>query len=260
MDLKVYVNEKLTTRTIMINNSLEDIAFRTAVYFTGNMKTKDSFGRALLGSNEEYFKKTCFIYLYQTEYKGFLKFGISNNPEKRAKTSTKNRDLYAVLLFSLKCDDRMTALAVEQALIQKIENLAVTKPHQINNFIIKKEFEEKHLLFEELKKIRGSSFGTTEITMMPMEKIQELILEFIDSWNDSTPREFFNLHAQIKMKNINQTVENLLNQKEIILKIGSKDPTLHLWGSTINIDEKYEIIPLENVPLEYKKIYGKEMI
>ena len=115
--------------------SREEIALLVACYVRGGLSRKsgDTLARAHLGSSSPYYQKPCSVYLYKTDFEGLIKFGISADPVKRGLNPGKKlKPLYKELLFSFDCEDRLTALAIEQALIQRRENLWVMAPHHIN--------------------------------------------------------------------------------------------------------------------------------
>ena len=93
-----------------MGTSLENLALKASIYFGHlgrKLHLKDSLGRIILGSNDNYYKSSCFVYLYQTDYPEYRKFGISKEPEKRASTCRKaEKDLYKELLFTFKCSCR----------------------------------------------------------------------------------------------------------------------------------------------------------
>ena len=239
-----------------INNSLEDIALKTAIYFGHlgrKLSTRDSLGRIILGSNDDYYKSPCFVYLFQTEHPEYRKFGISSNPELRSKTCKKyERDLYKELLFSFCCADRITACAIEQALIERPENLTVFASHhlwlrpKVEKYI---EYEKKQ--FEFFKGRRHN----TELTVMPKDEVEKIILELSNDWKNCDPLQFFNKHAPERMEDLNNQMRGLLNK---YLFVVCNSDSLMLTGKRDLNGRK--IVPLEEVPKIYKEIYGKEMI
>ena len=239
-----------------MENILENIAFRTAIYFghlSRKLSSRDSLGRILLGSNDSYYKSPCYVYLYQTDYKDYRKFGISKSPEKRATTCNKSeKDLYKELLFSFKCNDRFAACAIEQGLIQRPENLTVFSSHAL--FLrpkVEKYLEDERKQFDFFKN-RGSH--CTELTVLDKEEIEEIVQELFEDWKNLSSHEFFNKHAPEIMERLNKNINGLLNNYLFLAK-GENYLTLtdkrDLAGR--------EIIPLEKIPEVYKEIYGREM-
>ena len=144
--------------------SLEDIALLVACYWAGRLKWKegDTLARALLGSDAPKYKKPCSVYLYQTDYPELIKFGISVDPVKRGKTVRKNqKDFYKELLFSLECKDRITALAIEQALIQWPENLSVFSPHHMSTPPEHGRYAEQYSRFYDIQQQREKRVAPT---------------------------------------------------------------------------------------------------
>tara|TARA_B100000212_G_scaffold336285_1_gene309404 strand:- start:226 stop:948 length:723 start_codon:yes stop_codon:yes gene_type:complete len=240
-----------------MKTTLESIAFRTAIYFghlSRQLSSRDSFGRILLGSNDSYYKCPCYVYLFQTDYEEYRKFGISKFPEKRAKTCNKTeKDLYKELLFSFKCDDRFTACAIEQGLIERPENLTVFASHHL--FLrpkVEKYLEHERRQFDFFKK-RGSH--CTELTVLNKEEIEEIVQELFEDWKNLSAHEFFNKHAPETMERLNKNIKGLLNNYLFLAK-GEDYLTL---TSKRDLAGR-EIVPLEKIPEVYKEIYGKEMI
>tara|TARA_A100001388_G_C28721853_1_gene476818 strand:- start:126 stop:911 length:786 start_codon:yes stop_codon:yes gene_type:complete len=261
-----------------MSESLEEIALRTAI-FLGHMqhrlKTKDSLGRILLGSNDSYYKEECFLYLYQTNYPEYRKFGISNNPEKRAITAKKyNQDLYKELLFSFKCKDRITACAIEHGLIQRPENLTVFASHHLS--IREKDKRYVHLESKAIDFFQRRGIHNTELTTMSKKEVQEIVLMLFDDWENLSKLQFFNKHAPEDMDKLNGQIDGLLNKTIVVVNRANSllltgksnyekfnpekqefEPLVYPWKFDVKGD-KY--VPLKDVPNTYKKIYKKEMI
>ena len=262
-----------------IERSLEDIALLVACYWAGRLlwKDGDTLARALLGSDAPKYKKPCSVYLYQTDYPELIKFGISVDPVKRGKTANKNqKDFYKELLFSLKCKDRITALALEQALIQWPENLSVFAPHHMSTPREDGRYAEQYSRFYEIQGQREKNGGTynTELSFMPAAQLEKLILELKDSWECKTPSEFFEKHAPDRMKDIYEKKQELLDKTCVITQtgMGLSCATKKNFDNFIKEKQDYEslvypfelpdgeiYIPLEQVPDKYQQLYGKEM-
>lgn len=241
-----------------MKSSLENIALKCAIYFgrlgRDKLKLKDNLGRVILGSDDPFYKKPCFIYLYQTSCKEFLKFGISSDPEKRAKRCKKDeKDLYEKLLFSMKFENRMTACAIEQALIEHPRNLVFFRPHHIR--IPKEIYEYEHEdkihwddigpLGRPMSKARFNfykSFGyernieevkerffnrrgliSNELTTMSKQEVEDFVLELLNAWNQMERIEYFNKYALDKMLDVNNHVKGLLNKTVIVTRDKWKD-------------------------------------
>ena len=239
-----------------METTLENIALRTAIYFGHlgrKLSSRDSLGRIILGSNDNYYKSPCYVYLYQTEYEDYKKFGISKSPEKRASTCKKNeKDLYKELLFTFKCDDRFSACAIEQGLIERPENLTVFASHHL--FLrpkVEKYLEHESRTFDFFKK-RGSH--CTELTVLNKEEIEEIVQELFEDWKNLSSLKFFNKHAPERMQDLNKLIRGLLNNYLFLAKV---DKSLILTDKRDLAGR--EIIPLENIPEVYKKIHGREM-
>ena len=239
-----------------METTLENIAFRTAIYFghlSRKLSSRDSLGRILLGSNDSYYKSPCYVYLYQTDYKDYRKFGISQSPEKRATTCNKaEKDLYKELLFSFKCNDRFAACAIEQGLIQRPENLTVFASHHLSlRPKVEKYLEDERKQFDFFKK-RGSH--CTELTVLNKEEIEEIVYELFEDWKNLSSLEFFNKHAPEKMEDLNKQIYGLLNNNLFLVK---SDDSLSLTSKR-DLGGR-EIVPLKKIPEVYKEIYGREM-
>jgi len=261
------------------DRSLEDIALLVACYWRGGLSRKngDSLARALLGSEAPKYKKPCSVYLFQTDYPELIKFGISVDPIKRAKSVSKGqKDLYKELLFSLECKDRMTALAIEQALIQRPENLSVFAPHHLDTPPEDGRYAKQYDRFYEIQGQREKKGGTynTELSFMSAVQLKKLVSELKNAWESMTPIQFFEKHAPERMKDIYEQKQEFLDKTLVIVQFG-----MHLttackvnYGNFIEKDQDFEhlvypfelpfaniYIPLEKVPDKYKQLYGKEM-
>ena len=106
----------------------EEILLKIAAFraFSQRKTSKDTFDNVINKTQLDFYKEPTNIYLFQTEFNGINKFGITKyHPDQRASSSSKGKEFYKKLLFKLELKDRYTAIAVEQAFKSIFENRSI---------------------------------------------------------------------------------------------------------------------------------------
>ena len=216
----------------------EEILLKIAAYriFTKRFTPKDTFDNVINKTKLDYYKQPINLYLFETDFDGIYKYGITkNHPEQRANTS-KSKEFYKTLIFKRELKDRYTAIALEQA-FKNIFNTFTFGHMDINKYSIKNQTnlttQKKEDLITKIKeanKLLGLSTknrferlaslkkreGITELTIMNKVEFEEKINEIYLDYEALNIWEFTKKYFKWQMEEIENDVEKTLVKKEII--------------------------------------------